>query len=1006
MLKVCTVNVGTMKGKGREITSMLARRGADICCVQEVRYRGGSAMSVGDGDEKFKFWYGGNDAGTNGVGIFASQRLAENVIEVNRCSDRMMKVKIVLGKTVYHVYSVYAPQVGRSTREKEEFLEELEEEIAAVPGSEGLIIAGDFNCHVGTDRAGYEEVMGPYGYGTANPEGVALLDLCKNQGLKIANTCFEKDTEKLITYKSGSAATQIDYIIIKPFTGQSLTNCKVIPGEACVSQHRLLRADIKIADFHKKSWKGSRKLKLWKLEDPSLRMEFEERVGEGMSWGEGEREWALLETVVREAAEQTCGRTSGRRGVQRETWWWNETVQSAIRNKAMAFKSWQRTRSVQDHLLYRVANNRAKRAVTAAKRLAWSSWSENLGTAEGKLKMFKIAKQLKNEKKDIVGSNFIKDVDGSIKVNGKEAANRWRDYFRELLNVENSNLIEEEYAVQGPLPQVQREELETALAGMKSGKAAGPSEVTSDMLRLAGDTGKEMLLEIFQKILREEKSPKEWCNSLTIPLFKGKGDALLCDKYRGLRLLEHGMKIWERILLNRLKLHVKVDAQQCGFTSGKSTTDAIFTLRQLQEKYSRKKKRLYHIFVDLEKAFDKVPRAAIQWALRRQLVPERLINQVMSLYKHSASQVRFAGEVSGSFPVRVGVHQGSSLSPLLFNIVMEEATKSCRKGHPWELLYADDLVLTAESRDMVVDMFKRWRSAMERRGLKVNLAKTKLMVTGKDSEIIQTGRYPCGVCGSGVGVNSILCTVCDKWCHKRCSGLSSLGRVTDFRCPACTQGTSFPHTDDSVTVDGGVIQEVAHFCYLGDVLERSGGSERAIRARISAGWSKWRELTGLLTNCGIPLVHRGRVYEACVRPVLLYASETWAVTKKLEDIMLRADRRMLRFMAGVRLRDGVPSAEVLERCGLESIIMQMRRRRLRWFGHVVRREEEEPIGNAYRMEIPGRQPRGRPRKTWRGSVDDILVPAGVSGETMALDRERWSSVVKSLTSSHEGNHRL
>ena len=180
-------------------------------------------------------------------------------------------------------------------------------------------------------------------------------------------------------------------------------------------------------------------------------------------------------------------------------------------------------------------------------------------------------------------------------------------------------------------------------------------------------------------------------------------------------MLEHSKKIWERILLGRLKLHVEVDAQQCGFTSGKSTTDAIFALRQLQEKYCRKKNKLFHIFVDLEKAFDKVPRSAIQWALRRQLVPERLIIQVMSLYEHSESQVRFAGEVSEGFPVCVGVHQGSSLSPLLFNLVMEEATRSCRKGHPWELLYADDHVLTAESSEEVVDMFTRWRTAMERR---------------------------------------------------------------------------------------------------------------------------------------------------------------------------------------------------------------------------------------------------------------------------------------------------
>ena len=122
--------------------------------------------------------------------------------------------------------------------------------------------------------------------------------------------------------------------------------------------------------------------------------------------------------------------------------------------------------------------------------------------------------------------------------------------------------------------------------------------------------------------------------------------------------------------------------------------------------------------------------------------------------------------------------------------------------------------------------------------------------------------------------------------------------------------------------------------------------------------------------------------------------------------MLRADRRMLRCMAGVRLRDGVGSAEVLERCGTECITMQMHRRRLRWFGHVVRRGEEEPIGKAYRMEIPGRQPRGRPRKTWRGCVEDILQVAAVAGDEGAHDRVRLSTVIRSLTSSNEGNRRL
>jgi len=134
----------------------------------------------------------------------------------------------------------------------------------------------------------------------------------------------------------------------------------------------------------------------------------------------------------------------------------------------------------------------------------------------------------------------------------------------------------------------------------------------------------------------------------------------------------------------------------------------------------------------------------IRWALRRQKVPEKRVNAVMPLYVGSRSRVKTMVGTSHDFDIRKGVHQESALSLLLFITVIKEATKIAQGGAPWELLYADDLVLTSESKEKVTDKFNRWEDEMEQRGLKINMDKTKLMVTGKKAkERIQSGRWPC-----------------------------------------------------------------------------------------------------------------------------------------------------------------------------------------------------------------------------------------------------------------------
>ena len=401
--------------------------------------------------------------------------------------------------------------------------------------------------------------------------------------------------------------------------------------------------------------------------------------------------WERVISAVVETAKEVCGESRGKRHHERTLWWWCEKVQQAIKEKKEAYKVWQGERTEDSKRSYREKKSRARREVAVAKRQAWEQWSQNINTAEGRKKMFRIAKQVKKYRKDVVGARYTKDEAGNLQVDEAKIMQRWKRYFSELLNEENQFERDEQSMVEGPIMGVKSSDVKEALHKMKCGKARGPSGVTSDLLKWAGEVGVQELTKIFQSIEKEGKMPSEWDNSYTIPVFKGKGDALLCGKYRGVRLLEHGMKLWEKILERRLKEVIEIDENQFGFQQGKSTTDAILVVRQLQEKYGEKRK-LYHVFVDLEKAFDRVPREMIVWALRRQKVPENLIILVLALYENTRSRVKSLAGLSEEFSIEVGVNQGSALSPL----VMQEATKEERGENLKELLYADDLVLMAD----------------------------------------------------------------------------------------------------------------------------------------------------------------------------------------------------------------------------------------------------------------------------------------------------------------------
>ena len=128
-----------------------------------------------------------------------------------------------------------------------------------------------------------------------------------------------------------------------------------------------------------------------------------------------------------------------------------------------------------------------------------------------------------------------------------------------------------------------------------------------------------------------EKKVDEWNLSFIINLYMGKGDSLDRGNSHGLKLLEQVLKTVERILESIIREQVSIDNIQFGFMPGRGTTDAIFILRQMHEKHIARKKDIFFAFVDLEKAFDRVPRNVLWWAMRKLGVEEWVIRTVKAM---------------------------------------------------------------------------------------------------------------------------------------------------------------------------------------------------------------------------------------------------------------------------------------------------------------------------------------------------------------------------------------
>ncbi|KAK3566282.1 hypothetical protein QTP86_030576 [Hemibagrus guttatus] len=296
------------------------------------------------------------------------------------------------------------------------------------------------------------------------------------------------------------------------------------------------------------------------------------------------------------------------------------------------------------------------------------------------------------------------------------------------------------------------------------------------------------------------------------------------------------------------------------------------------EKYRDGQRELHCVFVDLEKAYDRVPREELWYCMRKSGVAEKYVRVVQDMYERSRTVVRCAVGQTEEFNVEVGLHQGSALSPFLFAIVMDQLSEEVRQESPWTMMFADDIVICSESREQLEENLKRWRFALERRGMKVSGSKTEYMCVNERE-------------GSG-----------------------------------------------TVRLQGEEVKKVQEFKYLGSTVQSNGECGKEVKKRVQAGWNGWRKVWGVLCDRKISARIKGKVYRTVVRAAMLYGLETVSLRKRQESELEVAELKMLRFSLGVTRLDRVRNEYIRGTAHVGRLGDKVREDRLRWFGHVQRRE--------------------------------------------------------------------
>ena len=281
-------------------------------------------------------------------------------------------------------------------------------------------------------------------------------------------------------------------------------------------------------------------------------------------------------------------------------------------------------------------------------------------------------------------------------------------------------------------PTILESEVRQVVKTSPKGKAAGVDGITTEAIHVCGETGTQWLTTIFQKAWDERRVP---AIVIVVTTWKKNSSKKNYSTYRGISLLSHVGKMYEQILEQRTRAkaeHLLSDAQ-FGFRKGRGCTHAIFALRQLCERAIEYDQDLHLVFVDQEKAFDRVNRDKLWKVLELYGIMGQLLDNIRAIYANSRSAVCTASGTSDWFPVTPGVRQSCNLSPLLFVIFMDQIEKEANPDLEAlnELMFADNQAMMNNDKTQLQEHIDQLNESCETYSMKISTSKTEVMTVSK-----------------------------------------------------------------------------------------------------------------------------------------------------------------------------------------------------------------------------------------------------------------------------------